>query len=145
MTFRTYPQTNPSNSSCTPGLPQELGALKVRKKSIVPWKTTKRIPPAHDQNLLLRVAFGEYLNVPPGPSLSTLGKKPLYKAVKPSSFNMVPTAGQAQLYFGTDPAILGLFWTRLLTTSKGVFKMVPTVPPTAIARIRTKVSKELGE
>lgn len=64
-----------------------------------------------------------------GPSLSTLGRKPLYSAAKPSSFMTVPTAGQAQLYLGTAPATLGLFWIRDLTTSIGVFRIVPTVPP----------------
>ena len=38
---------------------------------------------------------------PPGPNLSTFGRKPLYRAEKPSSFMTVPSAGHAQLYFGT--------------------------------------------
>ena len=85
----------------------------------------------------------------PGPSRNTFGRNPLYKAAKPSSRKTVPTAGKTQLYFGIDPAILGEFCILLLTTSsvilvqsrkkfdkrkreplpKGVFKIVPTVPP----------------
>jgi hypothetical protein len=57
------------------------------------------------------------LALPPGPSRSTLGKKPLYSAANPSSFRTVPTAGHAQLYLGTEPAIRGEFWIRDLTTS----------------------------
>ena len=84
--------------------------LMFRKKSMTPVKTTSRIPP-------------------PGPNLSTFGTNPLYSARKPSSLNTVPSAGNAHPYFGTPPATLGEFWILLFTTSIGVFRMVPTVPP----------------
>ena len=77
--------------------------------------------------LVMRVAHQGLLrraktNSPPGPSLNTLGRKPLYRAAKPSSLMTVATAGQAQLYLGTDPATLGEFWILDLTTSLSMIK-----------------------
>lgn len=65
-----------------PSQPTSYMPFMPRKKSIIPVKTTSKIPP-------------------PGPNLSTLGMKPLYSAPKPSSLKTVPRAGKAQLYLGT--------------------------------------------
>lgn len=55
-----------------------------RNQSITPVYTTNKTPP-------------------PGPNLSTFGKKPLYSAPNPSSLITVPNPGHAQLYLSTDP------------------------------------------
>lgn len=87
---------------------------------MTPVNTTRRIPP-------------------PGPNRRTLGTNPLYSELKPSSFITVPRAGQAQLYFGVEPATLTLFWIRDLTTSMGVLRIVPAVPPTVPAMTSLRI------
>ncbi|KAK1032260.1 hypothetical protein LTR33_016851, partial [Friedmanniomyces endolithicus] len=64
--------------------------LIPRKKSIMPVNTTNKIPP-------------------PGPSLRTFGKNPLYNAPNPSSLITSPSEGTAHPYFLTPPATTGEF------------------------------------
>lgn len=123
-------------------------------------KTTSKIPPLQCNEIginisLFMITFHSGQHTNPGPNLSTLGTKPLYNAsildekkIKfttdascpkchfkkksyPSSLATVATAGKVQLYFlGPVPLYPCI---RVFTTSKGVFKVVPTVPPIAPA------------
>ena len=125
-------------------------------------KTTSKIPPLQCNEIginvnLLMITFHSEQHTNPGPNLSTLGTKPLYNASilddkdkvyyrcviskvssfqkkkksYPSSLATVATAGKVQLYFlGPVPLYPCI---RVFTTSKGVFNVVPTVPPIAPA------------
>ncbi|KAJ8610052.1 hypothetical protein MRB53_038779 [Persea americana] len=61
-----------NHDSCRKALSAHLSPLICLKKSMQAVKTTSKMPP-------------------PGPSRSTFGKKPLYRAPKPSSLATVPS------------------------------------------------------
>lgn len=79
---------------------------------------------------------------PPGPNLVAFGMNPLNNALTPSSLATSNRDGYVQLYLGTTPGTLTVPCIRLLTTSKGVLRIVPQSPPIVPA---VKLLKRLPE
>lgn len=74
-------------------------------------------------------SYTSNITPPPGPSLITLGTRPLYKAKIPSSRQIISIVLK-QLRYLISPGTGWGPWIRLFATSKGMLNTEPIVPET---------------